>query len=190
MFTRFIDSAEKQSGARVKRVRTDNGTEICNKEFKELFTTRGIKHELTNVYTPEQNGACERFNRTLLNMVRAMLAEAGLPDEWLAETAMCACYVSNHMTYKVLGTTTPHELWHGSAPSVSHFKTFGCLTFVHVPKQLRTKLEKRVKIGILLGYATKTRGFRIWLVEVNKVVEMANVSFDESRRGIDYFRKL
>jgi len=29
-------------------------------------------------YTPEQNGAAERLNRTLLERVRAMLTDAGL----------------------------------------------------------------------------------------------------------------
>lgn len=81
-FSQFISVVERQTGTRVRSVRTDNGTEFCSREFENLFKTQGIRHELTNTYTPEQNSVCERYNLTVMNMVRSMLTEAGLPDVW------------------------------------------------------------------------------------------------------------
>ncbi|GFW61802.1 retrovirus-related Pol polyprotein from transposon TNT 1-94 [Trichonephila clavipes] len=43
----------------------------------------------------------------------------------------------------------------------------------------------RTKLGIMLGYALSTKGYRIWLIEENKVVETINVRFDERKRGVD-----
>jgi len=74
-----------QSGHRCRVVRTDNGTEYVNAELKQFFTARGIIHQTSVAYTPEQNGAAERLNRTLLERVRAMLTDAGLPGALWAE---------------------------------------------------------------------------------------------------------
>ncbi|GFY00926.1 retrovirus-related Pol polyprotein from transposon TNT 1-94 [Trichonephila clavipes] len=43
----------------------------------------------------------------------------------------------------------------------------------------------RAKLGIMLGYALSTKGYRIWLIEENKVIETINVRFDEGKRGVD-----
>ena len=33
----------------------------------------GIKRQLTTSFTPQQNGVCEKKNRTIVNMARSML---------------------------------------------------------------------------------------------------------------------
>ena len=40
---------------------------------------KGIVTQLTIPYTPQQNGVAERRNRTLLDMVRSMMAQEKLP---------------------------------------------------------------------------------------------------------------
>ena len=76
---------ETQSGERALAVRTDNGGEYVSSELSEYFASRGIVHQKTAPYTPEQNGAAERLNRTLMDKVRPMLADAGLPQRLGAE---------------------------------------------------------------------------------------------------------
>jgi transposase InsO family protein len=67
---------EKQSGKKVKAVRSDRGGEYVNAELKKFFASNGIRHETTTPYTPQQNGAAERLNRTLMERVRAMLNDS------------------------------------------------------------------------------------------------------------------
>ena len=50
---------------KVKRIRSDNGSEFMNKEFKSLLRTKGIKHETSCPYSPHQNGTVERSWRSL-----------------------------------------------------------------------------------------------------------------------------
>lgn len=100
----------------------------------------------------------------IMNIVRAMPRDSGLDDRWWAEAVLCAAYLSNHMTHKILGEVTPNELWYGRKPSVAHLKRFGCVAYVHMPKQNRRKLDARAKLGIIVGYAIQTRGYRIWLL--------------------------
>ncbi|GKD77165.1 retrovirus-related pol polyprotein from transposon TNT 1-94 [Tanacetum coccineum] len=50
----------------VKKLRTDNGLEFCNREFEQLCIESGIARHFTVVGTPQQNGVAERMNRTLM----------------------------------------------------------------------------------------------------------------------------
>nr|XP_034195290.1 uncharacterized protein LOC117611448 [Osmia lignaria] len=86
----YIVKVERQKSLKVKRFRTDNGLEFCNRETKELFDSLGIKHERTCVETPQMNGVAERLNRTLMDMVRAMLKSAKLPSSFWAEATSTA----------------------------------------------------------------------------------------------------
>ncbi|GFW93995.1 retrovirus-related Pol polyprotein from transposon RE1 [Trichonephila clavipes] len=70
----------------------------------------------------------------------------------------------------------------GRKPSVLHLKPFGCLAYAGVPKQIRKKFDMRAKMGIMMGYAQRTKGYRIWLIDENKLVETIN---DDSDRAKD-----
>ncbi|GFW94620.1 retrovirus-related Pol polyprotein from transposon TNT 1-94 [Trichonephila clavipes] len=70
----------------------------------------------------------------------------------------------------------------GRKPSVLHLKPFGCLAYASVPKQIRKKFDMRAKMGIMMGYAQRTKGYRIWLIDENKLVETIN---DDSDRVKD-----
>ncbi|GFX05820.1 gag_pre-integrs domain-containing protein [Trichonephila clavipes] len=83
----------------------------------------------------------------------------------------------------------PTESQGGRKPSVLHLKPFGCLAYAGVPKQIR-KFDMRAKMGIMMGYAQRTKGYRIWLIDENKLVETINVRFDENKRGINFRQKV
>nr|GEU30381.1 retrovirus-related Pol polyprotein from transposon TNT 1-94 [Tanacetum cinerariifolium] len=55
-------------------VRTDNGTEFKNKTLAKFFDEVGITQQFFAARTPQQNGAVERRNRTLVEAARTMLA--------------------------------------------------------------------------------------------------------------------
>ncbi|GBN57365.1 hypothetical protein AVEN_19329-1 [Araneus ventricosus] len=77
------------------------------------------------------------------------------------------------------------ELFGGYKPSVRHFKAFGATAYVGLPRQLRSsKLGPKAKKGILIGYAFRTKGYRIWFPDTDKVIETINVSFCEEDRGV------
>ncbi|GFX76935.1 uncharacterized protein TNCV_2257981 [Trichonephila clavipes] len=42
----------------------------------------------------------------------------------------------------------------------------------------------------MMGYAQRTKGYRIWLIGENKLVETINVRFDENKRGINFRQKV
>ncbi|XP_078248527.1 uncharacterized protein LOC144588886 [Pogona vitticeps] len=59
---------------------TDLGASFTSKLMKRLWQICGIKHKETTAYHPESNGLTEKFNGTLMRMIRAYLAEN--PNNW------------------------------------------------------------------------------------------------------------
>lgn len=67
-------------------------------------------HQTTCPYTPEQNGAVERINRTLVEKARSMLNDVGLPKKFWVEAVSTAAYLVNRSPTRSL-ETTPEEAW-------------------------------------------------------------------------------
>ena len=110
----------------VKVLRSDNGGEYLSDDFKNYLSENGIHHQITVAYTPQQNGVTERMNRTLLNLVRSMLHYKSLPKHFWAEALATAVYVRNRVTSRSLPSNiTPHHLWFGKSPDLSHMRVFG-----------------------------------------------------------------
>ncbi|CAI7845821.1 unnamed protein product [Closterium sp. NIES-54] len=58
----WIPRAQRESGHKVKVVRTDNRGEFIGNEFEAVLKKKGIQHQLTVPYNPQQDGVAERFN--------------------------------------------------------------------------------------------------------------------------------
>ncbi|CAI7837523.1 unnamed protein product [Closterium sp. NIES-53] len=102
VFKRWIHYAEREAGAKVKILRSDRGGEYMGKDLESFLEDKGITHQLSVPYTPQQNGAAERLNRTLIDLARAMLAHAQLDHTWWGAAVQYANWVKNRMGSKGL----------------------------------------------------------------------------------------
>ncbi|CAM8925101.1 unnamed protein product [Rhodiola kirilowii] len=93
-FAMFKLEVENQLNKRVKRLRSDRGGEYVE-PFGALCAQTGIIHEVTPPYTPQSNGVAERKNRTIKEMVNAMLLSSGLPQSMWGEAVLSANYLLN-----------------------------------------------------------------------------------------------
>ena len=62
VFAKFKSMVERQSGRKLKVLRTVGGREYVSKDFDRLCEKEGIVHEVVPPYTPQQNGIAERKN--------------------------------------------------------------------------------------------------------------------------------
>jgi hypothetical protein len=184
-FKDYLVKSERELGIKLKAIRTDNGLEFANQAFENYLSDLGIKIQRTSVYTPEQMGVCERFNRTAMNGVRAMLLDSGLKPNFWGEALNTFVYIRNRCPHPLLKNKTAYEIWTSRKPSIKHFRIFGSLAYVHVPKLKRNKLEPRAKLGIFVGYASRTKGYRVYLPGERKVIESIHVKIDESRKSVE-----
>jgi hypothetical protein len=178
----IITKWETQTGCTVRRVRSDRGGEYVNTAVTTYFKSKGIVHETTAPYTPEQNGRAERLNRTLMEKVRALLITSQLPTKLWGEAASTACYLRNRSPTGSF-EATPYELFYKQKPDVSHLRVFGCKAYTLVPAQQRKKLDPKSAIGAFVGYEQHSKACRIFVN--NKVVVSRNVTFDESNNYCD-----
>lgn len=188
VFPRFLEwkaLVERSMNQKLKVLRTDNGGEYVSAEFQSYLKKEGVRHELTVPKTPEQNGVAERMNRTLVESVRAMLADARLPHRFWAEALSTAVYLRNRSPTKAVKGMTPFEAWTGEKPNVEHLRVFGCAAYAHVAKDERKKLDRKSRKCVLLGYGTETKGYRLYDLERAKVFYSRDVVFNESRCGIE-----
>lgn len=77
--------------------------------MRNYLIRNGIIHQKTVTYKPEQNGVCERANRTIIEKVRCMMFDAGLGKEFWAEAANTAVYLKNRSTTTCLENMPPYE---------------------------------------------------------------------------------
>jgi transposase InsO family protein len=60
-----------EHGIPLQRVLTDRGTEYCGNperhEYELYLAIENIDHSRTKTKSPQTNGICERFNKTILN---------------------------------------------------------------------------------------------------------------------------
>jgi transposase InsO family protein len=82
MLKKFLKRAQNKFDAKVKKIRSDNGTEFKNTQIKDYLDEEGIKHEFSSPYTPQKNGVVERKNMTLIEMARTMLDEYKTSDRF------------------------------------------------------------------------------------------------------------
>jgi transposase InsO family protein len=107
----ILETGSKEFGLRIKKIRSDNGTEFKNSQIEGFLEEEGIKHEFSSPYTPQQNGVVERKNRTLLDMARTMLDEYKTPDWFWAEAINTACYSTNRLyLHRILKKTSYEAL--------------------------------------------------------------------------------
>jgi hypothetical protein len=86
-----------------------------------------------------------------------------------------------------LGDKTLEEKFTGVKPTVGHMRIFGCLVYIHVPKEKRSKLEPSGKKGIFVCYSATSKAYQIYVpshmfIEVNwDVTFHEEFSFHPSR---------
>jgi transposase InsO family protein len=127
---RFLRRAQNEFKLKVKKIRSDNGSEFKNLQVEEYLEEEGIKHEFSAPYTPQQNGVVERKNRTLIDMARTMLGEYKTPERFWTEAVNIACHAINRLYLHRLLKKTSYKLLTGNKPNVSYFRVFGSKCYI------------------------------------------------------------
>ena len=149
-----------------------------NNENDAWFKEKGIRHETSAPYTPEQNGTAERTNRTLLDIVRCMLISSGLPSSLWAEAVSYATYIRNRVLSRT-GELTPYHFWNGKKPDLSKIRIFGSRAFIR-DTLVSSKLEARSQEGVFVGRCITQNAFRIYILSTERILISKDVKVDET----------
>nr|GEV37974.1 hypothetical protein [Tanacetum cinerariifolium] len=178
-FKEWKQLVENQTRRTVKKLRTNNVLEFCKQKFEQLCIESGIARHLTVVGTPQQNRVAECMYRTLMDKVRCLLIQSGLPKTFWAEATCIAAYLINRSPSRAIEKKTPMKMWSGHPSDYGMLRIFGCVAYPH---DKQGKLKPRAVKCVLLGYPRGVKRYRLYRLddESSKIVTSRNVVFNES----------
>lgn len=179
VFKKLKVFVENQSGCLLKKLKTDNGKEYTSAKFNKFCDDLGVERRLTVSYSPQQNRVSERKNRFVLEMAKCMIFEKKLPKSFWAEAINTTVYLQNRIPTKVVEGMTPIEALGGINPSIKHLRVFGSLCYTQIPYVKRSKLDEKAEKGILIGYSSKSKGYKVYGIDSNKIFINRDVKVDE-----------
>jgi transposase InsO family protein len=147
----FLRIAQNDFELKVKKIRSDNGSEFKNIQVEKYPEVEGIKHEFSAPYTPQQNGVVERKNRTLIDMARTMLGEYKTSERFWSEAVNTAWHAINRLYLHHLLKKTSYELLTDNKPNVSYVRVFGSKCYILVKKGRHLKFAPKATEGFILG---------------------------------------
>ena len=119
-----------------EKIVTDQGTQFEGNLFKELCKVADITKLRTTSYHPQGNGNCERFNSTLINMIRTLEQEHKV--KWTKHlNALCSAY--NSTVHSSTGFS-PFWLMMGRKPRLAVDLNMGTNLPEYVPNVILTQL--------------------------------------------------
>src|SRR5260221_8179481 len=187
LFKTWKACAEKETGKSLKTLRTDGGGEYMSRNFTSYLAEHGIKCEITNAYTPQENGVSECANRTISTLAHSMIADTkevlqakSLSLSQWPQAIRHAVWIKNRIPSRSLNhDTTPYQEYFGKKLSLATLHLFGCKAYAHVPKVDQTKLSERTIECVHVGFAEEKRAYLLWNQECRRLIESRDVKFEE-----------
>ena len=176
---KYINWFRNVMGRDLTRFHSDEGREFRNRRATQMLDKIGCEQTFSPPRNPSLNGAAERSNRTVVNLVRAVLFGAGLEHKkflW----AECTGYVVTLMNISILHETfkkSPYEIIYNKKPYVGHLQPFGAECFVRNHKDKPRKFERRSSPARLMGYTPHGLGYRVWVPGTQTILESEDVVF-------------
>lgn len=114
----FCHMVETQFNTSVKILRSDQGLEFNRNDF---FNHKGILHQRSCVYTPQQNSIVERKHQHILNVARSLRFQAHLPIYFWSDCILTATHIINRLPTPLLHNTSPFEVLFKQPPTYDLF---------------------------------------------------------------------
>ena len=113
-----------------------------------------------------------------MDCARTLMMEKNVALKYWKEAISIVVYTLYCMQVKKGTHSTPFELWYGYSPNVKYFKVLG--SKFYILKDVRNgKFDAKSDEDIFLGYSTRSKAYKCLNTNTKKVVESANVNFDE-----------
>ena len=177
--SQFFAFVKTQFAATIRSIQCDNGREFDNSNARTFFLTNGVSLQMSCPHTSPQNGKAERMLRSLNNIVRSLLFQAGLPPSFWVEALHTATHLINRHLTKTLHHHTPFFALYGAHPSYTHLRVFGCKCYPNLSASTAHKLAPRSVMCVFLGYLENHKGYRCFDPISNRVYISRHVVFDE-----------
>ncbi|KAL0556854.1 hypothetical protein IC582_005371 [Cucumis melo] len=182
----FYHTIETQFHTKIAILRSDNGRELQNHNLSEFLVSKGIVHQTSCAYTPQQNGVAERKNRHLVEVARSLILSTSLPSYLWGDAILTAAHLINRIPSCILHLQTPLDCLKESYPftrlvSEVPLRVFGCIDYVHNFGPNQTKFISWAQACVFVGYPLHQRGYKCFHPPSRKYFVTMDVTFCENR---------
>ena len=97
----------------------------------------------------------------IMESAQCLLQDLQITHPLWGHAVLTATHIHNRLPSWSHNNTSPIEFWTRHALTIGHFRVFGSMAWVHVPKERWRKLDPKSIEGILVGYEEEagTKGF-------------------------------
>ncbi len=175
-YTQYIKEVEREFDGKFKlrKIRTDLGSEFTSQEFKNLNTELNVEIEYAEKATPEHNRYAERFIRSIQEKTRALLFDSGLPKKFWEIAMSYANEIYNRTPHAAIKFKSPYEKWIGKPPSLELLKRFGCLAAMKNLNVRNFKFNPRNENDKLFFVGITKTGSRLFDIKTRKIHDVAH----------------
>jgi hypothetical protein len=117
-------------------------------------------------------------------MARTMLDEYKTSDWFWAEAINTTCHAINRLYLNKLLKKTSYKLLTGNKLNVSYFRVFGSNFYILQKRSKSSKFAPKTYEGVLLGYDSNSRSYRVFNITTGCVKTTCDTMFDETNGSL------
>ena len=162
---------------------SDNAGEFVSREFTELLDSNLVHQTTSPPHISDLNGVAERAIRSIMEGVRADLAQSKAPIGFWNKVVEHNVDILNRSTCPPDSDISCYQAFTGEKPTIMHVMPFGCAAWAVKPSSMvaKTSIDMKAWDGINLGRSIKSPGgYDVWVPSLQRVVCTSDVYFAES----------
>ena len=136
---------------------------------------------MTVGYAPQQNGKAERWNRTLIEGIRTVLIDSGLPLSFWEDDMEYITFTRNRCPI-ASKKRVPFHAFYGKRPNTTYLRRFRIRAFAHIGKSHKRKLDPINSPVVILGYQDGVKGYKVLDLKTGRVTQTDQVVFTENNK--------
>jgi hypothetical protein len=161
-FKQINAMVKKQFNKSILCLHDDMGGKFIGIKWDMFFAQHSIWCVHTVKVMLQQNNVAEHLNRTLKELLFAMLNGARLPARFWGEGLNYLCHIIVHgpLGLVTMGTT-PYKMVHKCKPDYLPLRMLGCHVWVHIQCKEQKSLQDHAKPCIFLGCPKNFKGWKL-----------------------------
>lgn len=119
-----------------------------------------------------------------------MLSSSRSPKLFWGEAMRTSSYLINLSPSVPLEGDVSQQVWRKKDVSYKHLQVFGCKAFMHISKELRSKLDDKSMPCIFLDYVDEEFGYRLLNPKNKNIYRSRDVIFREDHTIEDFDKSI
>ena len=166
-----------QQGKNIRHIQLDRGGEYLGNKFTDHLCQQCTTRQLTVHNSPQSNGIAEHCNSVLLEHVRTLPVDSGLPKFLWKEALRFAMWIRNWTTTHHLDGKIRYEVFYGTKPDIGDIHLWDSCVWVR--DLTPGKLDSRGREGCFVEYYAKSKGCRIYWTDSGSIGVERDLIFED-----------